>query len=266
MKSGNGRSDGHNGKPGTVGAALVTGASSGIGHGLALALARRGLHVVAAARRRDRLQELVRAIADGGGSAEALVLDVADAAATHAAVRAVDERQPLDMVVANAGIGGITPGKKLDWSRVKAILDTNVSGAAATICGAVPGMVARRRGSVVAVASVAGFRGLPRFGAYSASKAWLITFCESLRVDLHGSGVTVTTVCPGYVNTELLTPGRKHPFMVEVDDAVARILAAVDAREAMCTFPTPVVAGMRAAQLLPRPLYEFIATRSRVKY
>jgi short-subunit dehydrogenase len=246
--------------------ALVTGASSGIGRGLALALGRRGAHVVVVARRRERLDELVAEIAAAGGTAEALTLDVADADATHAAVREADARRPLDFIVANAGIGGITPGKKLDWTRVKAILETNLVGAAATIAGAVPGMVARGDGRIVAVASVAGFRGLPRFGAYSASKAGLITLCESLRIDLHGTGVSLTTVCPGYVQTELLTPGKSHPFVVSVEDAVDTILRAADARDAVCTFPAPVVAGMRAAQLLPRSLYEFVATRAKVKY
>jgi short-subunit dehydrogenase len=246
--------------------ALVTGASSGIGRGIALALGRRGAHVTVAARRRERLEELVREIVAAGGSGEALELDVADGDATYKAVSSADARRPLDYVVANAGIGGITPGKKLDWPRVKAILETNLVGAAATIAGAVPGMLARGDGRIVAVASVAGFRGLPRFGAYSASKAGMITLCESLRIDLHGTGVSVTTVCPGYVQTDLLTPGKSHPFVVSVDDAVATILRAADARDAVCTFPTPIVAGMRAAQLLPRPLYEFVATRSRVKY
>ncbi len=246
--------------------ALVTGASSGIGRGLALALAARGAHVTAAARRRDRLDELVREIAAAGGSAEALELDVSDGDATFAAVSAADARRPIDYLVANAGIGGITPGKKLDWPRVKAILETNLVGAAAAIAGVVPGMIGRGDGRVVAVASVAGFRGLPRFSAYSASKAGLITLCESLRIDLHGTGVSVTTVCPGYVQTDLLTPGKSHPFVVSVDDAVATILRAADARDGLCTFPAPIVAGMRAAQLLPRPLYEFVATRAKVKY
>lgn len=246
--------------------ALVTGASSGIGRGLALALARRGTRVVAAARRRDRLEALVREIGAAGGQAEALALDVGDGDATFAAVRAVDARLPLDLVVANAGIGGITPGKKLDWTRVRDILTTNLVGAAATISAAVPGMVARGRGHVVGVASVAGFRGLPRFAAYSASKAGLITLLESLRIDLKPTGVAVTTVCPGYVDTELLTPGKKHPFLVPLDEAVATILAAVDDKKAMCTFPAPIVASLKAAQLLPRPVYEFFATRAQVKY
>jgi short-subunit dehydrogenase len=240
---------------------LITGASSGIGRALAEEYARRGDHVVVAARRRDRLDELARAI---GG--EALSLDVSDGDACFAAVRALDERRPLDVVVANAGVGGITPGHKLAWERVRDILQTNLVGAAATICAAVPGMVARGGGRVVGIASVAGFRGLPRFSAYSASKAGLITFLESLRIDLHKSGVSVTTVCPGYVQTELLTPGKSHPFVVSADAAARLITAAADARDPVCTFPAPIVAGMRAAQLLPRPLYEFIATRSNVKY
>jgi len=246
--------------------ALVTGASSGIGRGLALALGGRGAHVTVVARRRERLDELVQQIAAAGGSAEALALDVADSDATYEAVRAVDARRPLDFLVANAGTGGITPGKKLDWKRVKSILDTNLVGAAATIAGAVPGMVARGDGRVVAVASVAGFRGLPRFAAYSASKAGLITLCESLRIDLHGTGVSVTTVCPGYVQTEMLTPGKSHPFVVSVDEAAATILRAADARDALCTFPAPIVAGMRAVRALPAPLYELIATRAKIKY
>lgn len=247
-------------------AALVTGASSGIGRGLALALGRRGTRVVAVARRRDRLESLVREIEETGGHAEALPLDVSDGDATHAAVRAVDERLGLDLVVANAGIGGVTPARKLDWARVRDILQTDLVGAAATIAGALPGMVARDRGQVVAIASVAGFRGLPRFAAYSGSKAGLIAFCESLRVDLKQTGVGVTTVCPGYVDTELLTPGKRHPFLVSLDDAVRIILDAVDARASVCTFPAPVAAVMRGMRALPRPLYEAIAGRARPRY
>jgi len=245
--------------------AFITGASSGIGRGLALALGKRGAHVVVAARRKERLQSLVREIEAAGGRGEALVLDASDGNATYDAVRAADARLPIDLLVANAGIGGITPGKKLEWARVRDILETNLVGAAATISGAVPGMVARGDGRVVAIASLAGFVGLPRFGAYSASKAGLITLCESLRIDLHGTGVSVTTVCPGYVDTDLLTPGKKHPFLVALDDAVATILAAVDKREAMCTFPAPAAIPLKAAKLMPRPLYEFVATRSRSK-
>ena len=223
--------------------ALVTGASSGIGRGLALALGKRGAHVVVAARRRDRLDELVREIAAAGGSGEALELDVADADATYKAVSSIDAKRPLDYVVANAGVGGITPGKKLDWTRVRAILETNLVGAAATIAGAVPGMVARGEGRVVAVASVAGFRGLPRFGAYSASKAGLSHFTAALRAECKGTGITTTLAEIGPVESTMMQSLHGHPateralvrlrqlqLAVELDmDAVVRAL--VDAIE-----------------------------------
>jgi short-subunit dehydrogenase len=246
--------------------ALITGASSGLGRGLALALGRRGVHIVAAARRRPELDTLAAEIARAGGSAEALVLDCADGDATHAAVRALDERLPLDLVIANAGWGHATPARGIDWPTVKKILDLNVQGAAATLCGALPGMVARDRGHLVGVASLAGFRGLPKSAGYSASKSALITFLESLRVDLHGTPIAVTTICPGYVKTEL-TANRpyKMPFLMELDDAVDVMMRGIDRREAVCAFPPPLYSAVRALPFLPNGLYDFLAARSRAR-
>jgi short-subunit dehydrogenase len=246
--------------------ALITGASSGLGRGLALALAARGVHVVAAARRKAALDALVGSILHAGGSAEAIVLDCADGDATHAAVRALDERLQLDLVIANAGWGHATPARGIDWPTVKAILDLNVQGAAATLCGALPGMVARGRGHLVGVASLAGFRGLPRSAAYSASKSALATFLESLRVDLRDTPVSVTTICPGYVKTEL-TADRPYtmPFLMELDDAVAAMVRGIERRDAVCAFPLPLYSTMRALRFLPDSLYDFIAARSKMR-
>jgi short-subunit dehydrogenase len=246
--------------------ALVTGASSGIGRGLALALARRGTRVYVAARRRDRLRALVEEIEQAGGQAEAIVLDVADADATCEAVRALDERDPLDLVIANAGVGTPTPTKRAAFSEVKQVLDVNLLGAVATLYGALPGMVARDRGHLVGIASLAGFRGLPKFNAYSASKAALITFLESMRVDLHRSEVAVTTICPGFVRTEMTGENGKLPFLVECDDAVATILGAIDRRQAVCAFPLPTATAMRSVALLPESVYEFLITRAKLPY
>jgi short-subunit dehydrogenase len=243
--------------------ALVTGASSGFGHGLALALGRRGTHVVAAARRRARLDELVDEIARSGGSAEALELDVGDADATYAAVRALDERLSLELVIANAGVGEPTPATDLQWPALKHILQINLLGAAATLAGALPGMVARGAGHIVGVASLAAFKGLPRNGAYCASKAGLATLLESFRVDLHGSGVAVTAVCPGFVKTEL-TAKNKHPmpFLMELDRAVDIIMRAIDHRQAVCAFPLPMVAAIKAGALMPNSLYDLFASKA----
>ena len=245
-------------------AALITGASSGLGRGLALAFGRKGTHVVAAARRKAELDSLVAEIRAKGGSAEAMVLDCSSADATYEAVRALDQGQRLDLVIANAGTGFPTPARSMDWRGVKQILDLNVLGAAATLSGALTGMVERNSGQLVAMASLAGYRGLPGSAAYCASKAALIAFCESLRIDLRDSGVDVTTICPGFVETAMTARIKgKLPFLVKLDDAVAIMCKAIENREAHCAFPHPMAAAARGGQLMSRSVYEWVASKGK---
>jgi short-subunit dehydrogenase len=240
--------------------ALITGASSGLGRGLAAALAQKGYKVYAAARREHELAALARETPN----IEPMVLDVSDCDATHAAVEKLDARDPLDLVIANAGIGAATPGKRLEWATVKRVIDVNVLGAFATICGAVPGMVARDRGHVVGISSIAAWRGLPKSGAYSASKAALSTFLESIRVDLRDTNVAVTTICPGFVRTPIAdNADHPRPFQIETDEAVRIMMRAIEKREAECAFPLPLVAGARWLPFVPRPVYDFLASKSR---
>jgi short-subunit dehydrogenase len=248
--------------------ALVTGASSGLGWGLALQLAARGAHVVAAARRKDRLDQLCAEIAQRGGSAEALPLDCSDGDATYEAVRALDDRRPLDLVIANAGAGHATPAYRPDWPTTRKVLELNLVGAAATLHGALPGMLARRRGHLVGMASVAGFgRGLPKLSAYCASKAGLVAFMESLRVDLDRNGIDVTTVCPGFVRTEMTAQlKRTAPFIVERDAAVEIILRGLDRRVSLCSFPLPVAAALRTLRFIPDPVYDRIGRLGKSLY
>jgi short-subunit dehydrogenase len=256
----------HNGSP-DYRTALITGASSGMGRALALALAREGTRVYVAARRRAELDALVDEIARDGGSAEALPLDVSDADHTHEVVSQLDARDPLDLVVANAGVGGATPAKRATWPQVKRILDVNVLGAIATLMAALPGMVARDRGHLVGMASLAGWRGLPKFNAYCASKAALLTFLESTRVDLRAANVAVTAVCPGFVKTEMTAHFKKPPpFFVNLDDAVKEIRRSLARKDAVCAFPKPSAAAMRAVSNLPDSVYDFLVTRARVPY
>jgi short-subunit dehydrogenase len=246
--------------------ALITGASSGIGRALALELARAGTRVYVAARRQAQLDALVAEIAQEGGHAEALALDVACTDETHEAVRTLDARDPLDLVVANAGIGGQTPSTRTGYEEVRRILDVNLHGAVATLYGALPGMVARDRGHLAAVSSLAGLRGLPRFSAYCTAKAGLNTFLESLRVDLHKTGVAVTTICPGYVRTEMTAEIENTPFLVEADDAAHIIVEALRKKQALCAFPQPTAAAMRSVAKLPSALYEFLVTHVKLPY
>ena len=242
--------------------ALITGASSGLGRGLALAFGRKGTHIIAAARRKAELDSLVAEIIASGGSAKAMVLDCSNADATYEAVRALDQRRPLDLVIANAGAGFPTPALQLDWRGVKQILDLNVLGAAATLSAALMGMVKRNSGQLVAMASLAGYRGLPGSAAYCASKAALISFCESLRIDLRDSGVSVTTICPGFVETAMTAKIKgKLPFLVKLDDAVAIMCKAIERREAECSFPFPMAAAARGGQFMPGALYEWVASK-----
>jgi short-subunit dehydrogenase len=245
--------------------ALITGASAGIGRALAIALAAEGTRVYVAARRRAELDALVSEIRTAGGQAEALVLDVADFDATHEAIAALDARDPLDLVVANAGIGAGTPAKKAAWAQVRQVALVDFMGAIATLMGALPGMVARNRGHLVGVASLAGFRGFPKFNAYSGSKAGLITFLESTRLDLRNTELAVTTICPGFVRTEM-TAKVKGSSMVELDDAIRIIRKALRKREAMCAFPKSRAAALTAVSMLPDSVYDFLMTRRKVSY
>jgi short-subunit dehydrogenase len=244
--------------------ALITGASSGLGRGLALAFGKKGTHIIAAARRKTELDSLVAEIIANGGSAEAMVLDCSNADATYDAVRALDQRMSLDLVIANAGAGFPTPASALDWRGVKQIHDLNVLGAVATLSAALTGMVERNSGHLVAMASLAGYRGLPGSAAYCASKAALISFCESLRIDLRDSGVSVTTICPGFVETEMTAKIKgKLPFLVKLDDAAVIMRKAIERREPHCAFPLPMAAAARGGQLMSRSVYEWVASKGK---
>ena len=242
--------------------ALVTGATSGLGRGLALHYAREGTTVFATGRREERLHALVQ---EAGENIRPVVMDVTHTEETVETIRRLDEEcGGLDLVVANAGIGGQCPIGKLTWERVKPVLDTNIHGALATLTAVLPRMVERDRGHLVGISSLAAFRGLPGSAAYSASKAALAIFLESVRVDLRETSVAVTTIYPGFVKTELTAKNRHPmPFLMELDDAVRQMVRGIDAKKAVVTFPVPLAAAVRGAYHLPRPLYDLLAGRIR---
>ncbi|MDQ3265452.1 MAG: SDR family NAD(P)-dependent oxidoreductase [Myxococcota bacterium] len=235
--------------------ALITGASSGLGRGLALWLARRGVKVYAAARRAQQLEELA---ALSQGSVVPFVLDVAKTSQTLEKLRALDQEcGGLDLVIANAGVGEVTNARKLDWDRVQRTIDVNVTGAAATLCAALPAMVERGRGHLVGVSSLAAFRGFPGSAAYCASKAFLQVFLEGLRVDLRGSGLKVTSIHPGYVKSEMTANTKgPMPFLLETEDAVERMGKAIYRGDAEFSFPWQIAGVMKAMRLMPNGIYD----------
>jgi short-subunit dehydrogenase len=242
--------------------ALITGASSGLGRGLAAWFANRGTRVFAAARRTELLESLRQQYP---AAIEPVEMDVAQAAPTIERIRALDQScGGLDLVIANAGVGEDTHAKHLRWEAVERIIEVNVKGAAATLSAALPAMVERGRGHLVGVSSIAAFRGLPGSAAYCASKAFVGIFLEGLRVDLAGTGVLVTSLHPGFVKTEMTAKNRfQMPFLLEVEEAVTQMGEAIERGQAVRLFPWPLAMAMQAMKAMPSALYQQVARRLR---
>lgn len=236
--------------------ALVTGASSGLGRGLAQALAKQGTFVVLAARRQSELDSAVGEIEAADGQARAVCMDVAQTDATVRQIRALDsELGGFDLIIANAGIGTGKRSDSFKWEAIASQVRVNFDGAIATLTAVLPDMIERRRGHLVGISSLAGLSPLPRAAAYCASKAGLSMYLASLQGDVAKYGVTVTTVEPGFVKTPL-TADIKHamPQLLELDDAVARIVKALGKRSARVVFPQPLAMLTMASAHLPAKL------------
>jgi short-subunit dehydrogenase len=180
---------------------------------------------------------------------------LADAAADFIARFGVPE-----IVIANAGIsqGALTEHAE-DLPTFRAIFDTNVAGIVNTFQPFVAAMSAARRGALVGIASIAGFRGLPGSGAYSASKAAAITYLESLRVELRDAGVVVVTICPGYISTPMTARNPyPMPFVLTADEAARLIVRAIGRRKRFYVLPWPMAIVGCALRMLPRALYDVL--------
>jgi short-subunit dehydrogenase len=239
--------------PGRV---FITGASSGIGAALARHYAARGATLGLVARRAEALAAVAETLSP---ACACYAADVTDAAAMHAAAQDFIARHGLpDVVIANAGISvGTSPEDGDDIAVLARVLATNVVGLAATFQPFVAPMRAARSGTLVGVASVAGFRGLPGAAAYSSSKAGAITWLESLRTELHGSGVRVVTLCPGYVDTPMTRVNRyRMPFLLPADEAARRFARVIDRGRRFAVVPWPMWLASLVLRALPRPLYE----------
>ena len=171
---------------------------------------------------------------------------------------------PPELVIANAGVSVGTSGEDLaDVAKLRRVLDVNVAGLAATLAAFAPAMRAAGRGTLAGIASVAGFRGLAGGGAYSASKAAAITWLESLRAELHGSGVHVVCVCPGYIDTPMTRVNRyRMPFLLAADEAARRIARAIASRRRLAVIPWQMAAASLLLRAMPGWLFDRLAARS----
>lgn len=243
---------------------LITGASSGIGRALALELGRRGARVALTARRAEELSKVAEEVSRAGGQALALAADVRRAEEVNAVAERVREKWGrVDVLVANAGMTSTTAGTRLDAGEVGDVINVNVIGVVNSVAAVLPDMMKRGNGHLVAISSLASYRGMPKSGAYSASKAAVSTFFESMRVDLRKSGIAVTTIHPGFVRTPLTANRKKKlPFLVEVDDAACRIIKAVERRARTYAFPWQLASLVRVIRHMPGALYDRLASNS----
>ena len=243
---------------------MITGASSGIGRGLALELARRGAAIGLVARRSELLAEIVSEIEAANGNALALVADVNDAEALRReADRLRKQFGPIDVLIANAGIATVDHAVALQPVQVANVINVNVMGAVNSVAAVLPEMVARGEGQLVAISSLSAYRGLPKSAAYCASKAALSCFFESVRIDIQNSGVDVTIIHPGFIKTPL-TAGRrsKMPFLMELDEAVRKMVRAIEKRKKTVAFPWQLASIVRLGMVMPNFMYDRIAAKN----
>lgn len=241
----------------------ITGASSGIGQALAWRFHQAGWRLALVARRTDEVERWLQAqgLAErqARGELRVLAADVRDTGATLAAGRrCIDTLGLPDAVIANAGISvGMDTRVEADLEVMRRTLETNVLGLAATFQPFVEPMCRRRSGHLVGVASVAGIRGLPGHGAYCASKAGVISYCESLRGECRTDGVQVTTLVPGYIDTPL-TQGNRYsmPFLMRPEAFADRAYRAIVAGERYRVIPWQMGVVARLMRALPDALYD----------
>lgn len=235
---------------------VITGASSGIGQALAKHYAARGATLGLIARREKELGELA-----GASPRLSLVypLDVTDAAAVRQAAEDFISRAGVpDLVIGNAGISaGTLTQERSDLPVFERVMAVNVLGLVNTFSPFIEPMREAGGGKLVGIASVAGIRGIPGSGAYSASKAAAIAYLESLRVELRGSGIQIVTVAPGYIETPMTAKNPYFmPFILPVDEAARRIARVVDAGRSYAVVPWQMAIVARLLRLMPNALFD----------
>ncbi|HKB82604.1 MAG TPA: SDR family oxidoreductase [Burkholderiales bacterium] len=237
---------------------VITGASSGIGRALAVEYAGRGATLGLIARRADLLEQLAASLPVRSCT---YAVDVTD---SHSLARSAEDFIARagcpDIVIANAGVSAGTltdhPEDNMVFAEVIAI---NLTGMMLTFQPFLETMKLRRRGTLVGVASIAGFRGLPGAAAYSASKAAAISYLESLRVELRGSGISVVTICPGYVATAMTSKNPyRMPFLMDAAMAASKMADAIGARKRFYVLPWQMALLGWLLRRLPRPLYDLL--------
>ena len=238
---------------------FITGASSGIGRALAERYHRAGWRLALVARRELEIKSWADALGLSADSYEIYGADVSQPDSIIAAGQACLARQGLpDVVIANAGISvGMDTAERADLDVMARVFATNNLGLAATFHPFISAMTQRGSGRLVGIGSVAGIRGLPGHGAYCASKAAVISYCESLRGELRASGVRVVTISPGYVDTPLTRENRyRMPFLMTPEAFAESAFKAIETGRSYRVIPWQMGVAAKLLRLLPNPWFD----------
>lgn len=238
---------------------FITGASSGLGQALAWQFYQEGYSLALVARRTHEVEVWASQAGLRAGRYQIYHADVTVLDSIIDAGQLCIAQQGLpDVVIANAGISvGMDTEERSDLDVMAETFATNNVGMAATFHPFVSAMVARRSGVLVGIASVAGIRGLPGHGAYCASKAAVIAYCESLRGELRGSGVKVSTICPGYIDTPLTQKNSySMPFLMQPEDFAHQAFRAIEAGHSYRVIPWQMGLVAKVLRLLPNKLFD----------
>ena len=237
--------------PGRV--AAITGASSGIGHALAIELANQGWRVGLIARRADKLHELASTIGETGGTAVLAEADVADRNDVFSAFESIRQQLgPIDLLVANAGLSKPDSLNPFSIDDMESMFRINTLGVLYSIGAVLPQMLSRGSGHIAAVSSSGAYKGMPGSAGYCGSKAAVFTMMEGLRIQLREHGIPVTTICPGFVRTPMTDVNKFYmPWLVEPDDAARRIIRALERKKKVYNFPWQMAVLIKGLRLLP---------------
>ena len=238
----------------------VTGASTGIGREIALQLAASGVQVAASARSADKLANI-------GSGIAAYPVDVTDVEALKLTVAKIErELGPIDLTIWGAGTYEAVEATEIDPAKFAHMLNTNYMGVINCISAVLPAMLARGSGHMSWIASVSGYRGLPKAAAYGPTKAALISLAESLKPELALKGIAVSIINPGFVETPMTSKNDfPMPFLMKPEDAARRTIAGLAKGKFEIAYPTRFVAILKFMRILPYSLYFWLVTKTTLK-